>query len=382
MQADRVLILSTPSDSHFMAVDWALRQAGVGVDLLFGNCFPRCERQSLSFDEDNLRYEAVDALGVRIDLLAAKSVWYRRGVWPKLSPALSAADEQAARDEADMFIRGVRSIAPTLQRWINAPDANQIAGHKPYQLYIARKVGLKVPRTVITNDPDTVRGFFNTARGDVLYKPLHGMGWVNDDGVAALYANKITLADIEDWDAIQLTAHMFQDYVDKSFELRITYLGGDFIACKLHSQEVEGAETDWRNANTSALRPVLYDLPQAVKDALGRYMAAMGLEYGAFDMIVDKDGHHVFLECNPSGQFLFLEGWSPDIPMLSKFLTFLTKGMDLTPAQRDKLASMRHADFRASGAGEGYYADLAKAYPVTYDPAPFAREDGGKKAVA
>jgi len=36
-------------------------------------------------------------------------------------------------------------------------------------------------------------------------------------------------------------------------------------------------------------------------------MNIMGLRYGAFDFIVDKSGDYFFLECNPSGQWLWLE---------------------------------------------------------------------------
>lgn len=36
-------------------------------------------------------------------------------------------------------------------------------------------------------------------------------------------------------------------------------------------------------------------------------MAALGLRYGAIDMIVDPAGTHWLLEANPNGQFGFIE---------------------------------------------------------------------------
>ena len=36
-------------------------------------------------------------------------------------------------------------------------------------------------------------------------------------------------------------------------------------------------------------------------------MRALGLRYGAIDMILDQNGEYYFLECNPGGQFLFVE---------------------------------------------------------------------------
>jgi hypothetical protein len=38
------------------------------------------------------------------------------------------------------------------------------------------------------------------------------------------------------------------------------------------------------------------------------YCAALGLGYGAFDFVIRSDGAWVFLECNPGGQY----GWIED----------------------------------------------------------------------
>ena len=38
-----------------------------------------------------------------------------------------------------------------------------------------------------------------------------------------------------------------------------------------------------------------------------RYLRHMGLNFGAFDFIVDNNGQWWFLECNPNGQWLWME---------------------------------------------------------------------------
>ena len=38
-----------------------------------------------------------------------------------------------------------------------------------------------------------------------------------------------------------------------------------------------------------------------------KYLKWMGLNFGAFDFSVDKKGHWYFLECNPNGQWLWIE---------------------------------------------------------------------------
>ena len=56
-------------------------------------------------------------------------------------------------------------------RWVNDPFA-QNAASKPLQLHCARKVGLTIPDTLITNDPHMVRDFLKEREGNVIHKAL------------------------------------------------------------------------------------------------------------------------------------------------------------------------------------------------------------------
>jgi D-alanine-D-alanine ligase-like ATP-grasp enzyme len=49
------------------------------------------------------------------------------------------------------------------------------------------------------------------------------------------------------------------------------------------------------------------ELPREVEEKILAFMRAFGLFYGAFDFIVTPDGRCVFLEINPSGQYMWLE---------------------------------------------------------------------------
>lgn len=56
--------------------------------------------------------------------------------------------------------------------WVNNPDDNRRHQHKFPQLRLARSVGLKASRSIITNDPAEAEAFFAQARGGVICKPL------------------------------------------------------------------------------------------------------------------------------------------------------------------------------------------------------------------
>ena len=49
------------------------------------------------------------------------------------------------------------------------------------------------------------------------------------------------------------------------------------------------------------------DLPAGLEESLHRLMRALGLAFGAIDLIQTPDGEYVFLEINPSGQWLWLD---------------------------------------------------------------------------
>ncbi len=56
-----------------------------------------------------------------------------------------------------------------------------------------------------------------------------------------------------------------------------------------------------------ALRYSPIQPPAEVTAAMGRYLDLFGLSFGAFDFGITRDGQWLAYECNPSGQWLWLE---------------------------------------------------------------------------
>ena len=55
------------------------------------------------------------------------------------------------------------------------------------------------------------------------------------------------------------------------------------------------------------LRYEPYELPDAVKAFCIKFLQDMHLNFGCFDFIVTPQDQFVFLECNPNGQWLWIE---------------------------------------------------------------------------
>lgn len=100
-----------------------------------------------------------------------------------------------------------------------------------------------------------------------------------------------------------------QEYVEKQYELRVTVVCDKVFACKIDSQRMEEdkGRVDWRQGYEYGLHYEPYELPDAVKSFCFSFLQEMHLNFGCFDFIVTPQGEFVFLECNPNGQWLWLE---------------------------------------------------------------------------
>ena len=110
-------------------------------------------------------------------------------------------------------------------------------------------------------------------------------------------------------EAFTQTVSFVQEYIDKQFELRITIVGCEVFACKIDSQcmDEDKGKVDWRQGYDYGLKHEPFDLPAPVADFCRSFLQEMHLHFGCFDFIVTPDGKYVFLECNPNGQWLWIE---------------------------------------------------------------------------
>jgi glutathione synthase/RimK-type ligase-like ATP-grasp enzyme len=83
-------------------------------------------------------------------------------------------------------------------------------------------------------------------------------------------------------------------------------VGDRMFTAAIHSQETD-YRVDFR-MDMNRARIEAHDLPAEVAAHLAELMRRLGLIYGAIDMRVTPDGRYVFLEINPAGQWLFIEG--------------------------------------------------------------------------
>jgi glutathione synthase/RimK-type ligase-like ATP-grasp enzyme len=186
---------------------------------------------------------------------------------------------------------------------LNHPHQIGYCEYKPVQLRAAVACGLRVPRTVLTNDPDTARAFVADV-GRAVYKPFGGSGVDDDDGFRQVFCTVIDLEQCGNPN-ISRTMHLFQQWVPKDHEVRLTVVNGQFFAARIFA-ESEAAQVDWRS-DYGSLTYQAVETPDVVQTRVSALLDKLGLRFGALDFVVAPDGEWWFLECNPNGQWAWIE---------------------------------------------------------------------------
>lgn len=235
-----------------------------------------------------------------LDLGAVAGIYYRRPTGFELHPEMSESERKWSAAQARM---GFGGLLAAVEPWLNHPHHIGYAEYKPVQLRLAVRCGLEVPRTLVTNDPAIARRFVREV-GDAVYKPFTSRGVVDVDGYRQVYTQRVTAEQCDDPN-IARTMHLFQQRVPKDYEVRLTVVDGRFFGARIDAGSAESAE-DWRS-DYAALKYTSVETPAVVRAQVRELLDGLGLRFGALDFIVTPDGEWVFLECNPNGQWAWIE---------------------------------------------------------------------------
>ena len=97
---------------------------------------------------------------------------------------------------------------------------------------------------------------------------------------------------------------LFQEKLDKRYELRCFYLDGECYTMATIAEPESAPNIDWRRIQSFSLaRRIPYQLPNDIQERIVRLMNSLELDTGSLDFIRTTDGRFVFLEVNPVGQF-------------------------------------------------------------------------------
>ena len=269
-----------------------------------------------------------------VDINNLQSIWWRRPGPFRLPHELSEQERGFAKEEIDHVLSGLWASLDCY--WMSFPENIRQAGWKMEQLQRAAKFGLEVPRTLITTNPNEAHAFYEVCDGKMVFKVMTDIFLgvqkfsppVNEQGIVELYGTYTTLindTDLDQIESVRYTPCLFQEYIPKLLEFRITIIGDDVFAAEIHSQANEKTRIDWRHYDVN----IPYrkaTLPVDILDRCLAFVRSYNLNFSAIDMILTPDGRYVFIENNPNGQFMFIEKLLPELEMTSALASCLIRG--------------------------------------------------------
>jgi glutathione synthase/RimK-type ligase-like ATP-grasp enzyme len=288
---------------------------------------------SLRFDAAVRHVANADAEGVYIDgslwnRETPKSIWMRHIEFPTADD-VSDEDRLFVTEQWKVFQKNFLDLGDDLSDtfWVNEPAAADAAESKLVQLRLAQKIGLLFPDAIITNDASAVSRLLNKHK-KIIFKQFQGHMW-KSRSTGELRSCGPVLLDYGSQlpeNAIGVCPGIYQRYIDKIFDVRVTIIGDHVFAIRL-----------WRKNHTAYVdwRPHIYDddmlveefsLPEGVLCKLRMLMLQLKLTYGCIDLVADKNGELFFLEVNQQGQFLFVEEAVPQFRLLQAMTCMFIQG--------------------------------------------------------
>lgn len=292
-----IVVVSHEADEHAAAVVPEVRRRGHDVQVVDTGEYPR-RLSIVARYEGATQQFAVVSEGREVTLDGCRAAWWRRPQPYTLHDELADDARTFTYGECHEAMAGMLASLPAT--WVNAPQLDAAAHHKPYQLTVAAQVGLAVPSTLVTSDPDAARAFIEAlAPHRVIYKTFLASPecWRE---TRVVQPGELALLD-----TLRCAPVIFQEYVPADADLRVTIIGPYLFAAAIRGAR-GGYEVDYRMDMAGASFEST-TLPSSVEARLRALMDRLGLRYGAVDLRRRPDGEHVFLEVNPAGEWLFVE---------------------------------------------------------------------------
>lgn len=301
MTTDRhVLIVSTVADIATDYVVRALANAGVPHHRVNTEDLPFTRTLTFSLENDQAPSLALDGL----EQPPPSAVWYRRVRSPTRPLHMDEGVYEFCLQENRAALIGTLASRDT--KWMSYPADVWRAELKPYQLYVARQVGLRIPRTLVTNDPSAIRKAFHSF-GPMVVKPCRSGYAVINGEERSIYTSRLLAEHLDFVEEARWSPAIYQELIPKRFDIRATIVGTQIFAAAIDSQSDPAAAIDWRHTANPNLPHQPIELPLGVQARLLNMMARLGLTFGAVDLVQTPDDEFVFLEVNPNGQWLWID---------------------------------------------------------------------------
>ena len=302
-----ILIVSAATDPTALAVERRLRSRGVDVMLFDTGRFPSQARISMSYRDGVPRHALrVDGQVVRFDEVT--SILFRRPTASTAHPSITDEEVRAVvEQDCGEFLNALWDSMDCLML-PGSPTNMKIAQRKPTHMARAKALGFDIAPTVFTNDPLEFLDLYREQEGGLIHKITANLTLRERMGTEfSRLTCGVTRRDVMHAEAVSLAPIVFQAYVPKRLELRVTVVGDRVFAAEIHSQQTNRTHFDWRRYDLGSTPHHPHELPRDVAERCVQLVAHFGLTYGTIDLILTPDDRYVFLELNSAGEYAWIE---------------------------------------------------------------------------
>lgn len=284
-----ILIIGSPEESHSAFIHEKIRARGEAAAFIDTTRFPLHSTITLSPDRNEVCFFEPVA-GKKINLSEVRSVYWRTYTGISVPRSVSAPYER------DMAFREIESCIGSMFRmmdclWVNSPAAIEMHVYKAHQLQLLHRRHIRVPQTLVTNDAEALREFYERLDGKVIFKPVRG----------GAHTARLTDADFSPARLRELAQApvQFQELIE-GVDVRVYFVGGELFAAEIRSRTL-----DFRDDPDAEIVPI--DLPAAVAADCVTLANTLGLEMSGIDVRRTPTGEYVFFEGNPAPMFMHFE---------------------------------------------------------------------------
>ena len=291
----KIAIFSLENDIHALAIQKELENRGMFCEIIETN---KISDNNILNWSNNLSHACFipSRDGSKVDIRDFDLIWWRRSG----SSQIISKDIQNA-SHIDLINNDCRDalLGILLNEfngiWINDPHATRIAENKLVQLKIAQKLGFKVPDTLVSQNVSEIKNFFEKHSDKVIIKPVKGTREI------PVYTRFLKKSHLQYEKQMNLCPAMYEEYVSGDTHIRANCFGKNIFSAAIKSDDL-----DWRKNLDSSFSQV--DLPDEIEKRIIKLLNMLGLKMGIIDIKINENNEYVWLEINPQGQFLFVEG--------------------------------------------------------------------------
>jgi glutathione synthase/RimK-type ligase-like ATP-grasp enzyme len=314
----KIIILAPEDDNHTAPIKWALEKAGYNVVCWAGlGWTEQCQASVLLNGHDS-----VTLGGHSLD--PGDAVWIRRPEPPAPNPKTSEPDKKFASLEYRAFYHSIAYLLEHLPVWcINKYSAGRTMIQKSVELQLARRCGLKIPETLMSNTPQAVRDFLSRG-GRSICKGFTPHIWQKDGhrSIAITETFELASEQLPADEVLTYAPAIYQERVPKNFDVRMVLMGNHIYSFALSNAK---EALDWRqDASLGHVSAEPISTPPEVEKGVLEFARQSGLCFGSLDFGVDAQGQWWFLEINEQGQFLWIDQFNRSARLMEKFCAFIT----------------------------------------------------------